>query len=366
MNVDTVTIEGRIIGDGRVFVIAELSANHGGSIAKAKETIHAAADAGADAVKLQTYRPESITLESDQPIFRVGDGNLWSGRTLFDLYREAMTPWEWHAELFAEARSRGLSIFSSPFDFDAVDFLEELDAPAFKIASFEILDHGLIAKAASTGKPLIMSTGMATADEIDDAVGVARAHGAGGLVLLHCNSTYPAEPGQMDLATIADMRARWLCPVGLSDHTLSHSSSIAAVALGAAVLEKHITMRRSDGGPDGAFSLEPNEFAALVESVRETEQAIGRVRYGPSPSEVGSLAFRRSLFVVADIEAGESFSSDNVRSIRPAGGLHPKFVEAVRGRRATTSVERGTPLDWSMVEGGEAGQGEKAQSGSSS
>ena len=224
----------------------------------------------------------------------------------------------------------------------------------------------LIAKAAATGKPLVISTGMATADEIDEAVSVARSHGAGGLVLLHCNSTYPAEPAQMDLATIADMRARWSCPVGLSDHTLSHSSSIAAVALGAAVLEKHITMRRSDGGPDGAFSLEPQEFAALVASVRETEQALGHVRYGPSPSEVGSLAFRRSLFVVADVEAGEFFSSDNVRSIRPAGGLHPKFVEAVRGRRATTSVERGTPLDWSMVEGGEAGQGEKAQSGSSS
>ncbi len=366
MSVDTVTIDGRVVGDGRVFVIAELSANHGGSIAKAKETIHAAADAGADAVKLQTYRPESITLESDQAVFRVGDGNLWSGRTLFDLYREAMTPWEWHAELFAEARNLGLSIFSSPFDFDAVDFLEELDAPAYKIASFEILDHALIAKAAATGKPLVISTGMATAEEIDEAVSVARSNGSGGLVLLHCNSTYPAEPGQMDLATIADMRARWSCPVGLSDHTLSHSSSIAAVALGAAVLEKHITMRRSDGGPDGAFSLEPSEFAALVDSVRETEQAIGRVRYGPSPSEVGSLAFRRSLFVVADVEAGELLSLDNVRSIRPAGGLHPKFIEQVRGRRAAVDVARGTPLDWSMIEGGEAGQVEQDQSGSSS
>ena len=217
MSVDTVTIDGRVVGDGRVFVIAELSANHGGSIAKAKETIHAAADAGADAVKLQTYRPESITLESDQAVFRVGDGNLWSGRTLFDLYREAMTPWEWHAELFAEARNLGLSIFSSPFDFDAVDFLEELDAPAYKIASFEILDHALIAKAAATGKPLVISTGMATAEEIDEAVSVARSNGSGGLVLLHCNSTYPAEPGQMDLATIADIarggRVRWACRI---------------------------------------------------------------------------------------------------------------------------------------------------------
>jgi N-acetylneuraminate synthase len=352
MNVDTVTIDGRVIGDGGVFVIAELSANHGGSLAKAKETIHAAADAGVDAIKLQTYRPASITIDSDQPAFRVGDGNLWSGRTLFDLYREAMTPWEWHPELFAEARDRGLSVFSSPFDFDAVDFLEELDAPAFKIASFEILDHALIARAAATDKPLIISTGMATAEEIDEAVGVARSHGTGGLVLLHCNSTYPAEPAQMDLATIADMRARWSCPVGLSDHTLSHSSSIAAVALGAVVLEKHITLRRSDGGPDGAFSLEPHEFAALVESVRETEQAIGSVRYGPSQSEVGSLAFRRSLFVVADVKEGDTFSDENVRSIRPSGGLHPKFVDQVRGRRAVVDVACGTPLDWAMVEGG--------------
>jgi pseudaminic acid synthase len=351
-----VEIDGRVIGDGRVFVIAELSANHGGSIARAKETVHAAADAGVDAIKLQTYRPESITLESDAPIFRVGDGNLWSGRTLFDLYREAMTPWEWHAELFDEAQQRGLCIFSSPFDVAAVDFLEALDAPAYKIASFEIIDHGLIAKAASTGKPLIVSTGMATADEIDEAVNVARTHGAGGLVLLHCNSTYPAEPGQMDLATITDMQARWQCPVGLSDHTMSHSTSIAAVALGAAVLEKHITMRRSDGGPDGAFSLEPHEFASLVEAVRETEQAIGRIRYGPSPSEVGSLAFRRSLFAVTDIETGARFSPGNVRSIRPAGGLPPKVIEKVWGKRATRDLVAGTPLEWSMVDGGEDGQ----------
>ena len=361
MSVDTVSIDGRVIGGGRVFVIAELSANHGGSIERAKETIHAAADAGADAIKLQTYRPESITLESDAPIFRVGDGNLWSGRTLFDLYREAMTPWEWHAELFDEARRLGLCIFSSPFDFAAVDFLQDLDAPAYKIASFEILDHGLIAKAAATGKPLVISTGMATAEEIDEAVKVARSNGAGGVVLLHCNSTYPADAAQMDLATIADMRTRWSCPVGLSDHTLSPTSSIAAVALGAAALEKHITMRRSDGGPDGAFSLEPHEFAALVESVRETEAAVGAVRYGPSASEVGSLAFRRSLFVVADVASGDRFSPDNTRSIRPAGGLPPKFADAVWGRRAAKAVSRGTPLDWSMVDGGEDGQ-----SGSSS
>lgn len=357
MNEDSmsVNIDGWNVGTDPVFIIAELSANHGGSLPKALETIQAAAEVGVNAVKLQTYRPESITLDSDAPIFRVGEGTLWSGRRLFDLYREAMTPWEWHAELFEEARRLGLCIFSSPFDTDAIELLESLDAPAYKIASFELLDHGLIAAAASTGKPLIMSTGMASCEEIDEAVSVARNHGAAGVVLLHCNSTYPADPAQMDLATIPDMVKQWSCPVGLSDHTLSATSAVAAVALGASVVEKHITLRRSDGGPDSAFSLEPEEFGSLVSAIREAEQALGAVRYGPSESERNSLAFRRSLFVVEDIAEGERFTNFNVRSIRPSGGLEPKHVSSVLGLRATAPIACGTPLEWSLVEGGEPG-----------
>jgi N-acetylneuraminate synthase len=343
-----VIIDGRAIRDGEVYVIAELSANHCGSLNRALETVAAAQAAGADAIKLQTYRPESITIDCDEPRFRVGAGTLWSGRTLIELYREAMTPWDWHGRLFAEAARLGISIFSSPFDVEAVRFLDGLGAPAFKIASFEIVDHALIAAAAGTGKPLVISTGMATYDEIEEAVTVARASGAD-VVLLRCNSSYPAEPDQMDLLTIPHMQASWNCPVGLSDHTLSATSAVAAVALGAVALEKHITLRRADGGPDAAFSLEPNEFAALVEQVREAAAARGGVRYGPSPGEAGSIGFRRSLFVVEDVEEGEILTAEIVRSIRPAGGLAPKHLPRVIGRRTTRRIARGTPLDWSMV-----------------
>lgn len=332
MSVDTVTIDGRVVGDGRVFVIAELSANHGGSIAKAKETIHAAADAGADAVKLQTYRPESITLESDQAVFRVGDGNLWSGRTLFDLYREAMTPWEWHAELFAEARNLGLSIFSSPFDFDAVDFLEELDAPAYKIASFEILDHALIAKAAATGKPLVISTGMATAEEIDEAVSVARSNGSGGLVLLHCNSTYPAEPGQMDLATIADMREVVVSggPVG------SHAQPLQLDRCGCT------RCRRTGEAHHDASIRRRARWRVLVgtQRVRRARRLGSRDRAGHRPRAVRAIAIRGRVVGVPPFvvrrrrRRGRRASLPGQCSIDPSRGWSPSEIHRAGSRTA--------------------------------
>jgi pseudaminic acid synthase len=349
---DTPTIEigGRTIGTGHpTYVIAEVSANHNQDIEQAFAIVRAAAEAGADAVKLQTYRPDTITIDVDRPEFVVG-GTIWEGRKLYDLYAEAMTPWEWHAPLMAEAASLGLHCFSSPFDLTAVEFLVSLDVPAIKIASFELVDHALIAAAAATGKPLIMSTGMAQKDEIAEALAVARAHGAGGVALLRCNSTYPAPADEMDLATIGDLRASFDVPVGLSDHTLEDTTSVVAVALGACVLEKHITLRRSDGGPDSAFSLEPHEFARLVQTVRTVETSIGQVRYGPAPKERASLAFRRSLYVVADVEAGDVLTTENVRSIRPANGMAPKELPSVLGRRAKQRIERGTPLSWDLLQ----------------
>jgi N-acetylneuraminate synthase len=274
---------------------------------------------------------------------------LWDGRTLYDLYAEAATPWEWHAPLKEEAGRLGVDFFSSPFDATAVAFLDRLDVPVVKIASFEIVDHALIACAAATGRPLIISTGMATDDEIDEAVRVARASGDGGVALLRCNSAYPAPPSEMDLRTITDMAARWDVPVGLSDHTLSPTAAVVATALGSCILEKHFTLTRDEPGPDSAFSLEPAEFRALVAAVREAEAARGQIRYGPSPRERASLAFRRSLYAVADIAEGDRFTADNVRAIRPGGGLAPKHLEGVLGRRATARVERGTPLTWELV-----------------
>ena len=282
----------------------------------------------------------------------VGGGTLWDGRTLYDLYREAQTPWEWHAGLQAEAAAAGIDFFSSPFDLSAVQFLDDLDVPVLKIASFELVDHALIRAAAGTGRPIIMSTGLAAVEEIDEAVVVGRDAGASGIALLRCNSAYPAPAAEMDLRTIPDMAARWDVPVGLSDHTLGAAAAITAVALGACVVEKHITLSRSEPTADAAFSLEPDEFRVMVDSVREAESALGSVRYGPSEREKASLAFRRSLFVVADVEAGETFTAENVRSIRPGHGLAPRHLEAVLGRRAATRVERGTPLTWDLVEGG--------------
>jgi pseudaminic acid synthase len=339
-----------VVGDGhRPYVIAELSANHRGSLDSAKEIVRAAAAAGADAVKLQTYTPDSMTLDIQEPPFVVGEGTLWAGRTLYDLYVEAQTPREWHAPLFALAAELGLDCLSTPFDREAVDFLEQFEPPAHKIASFELLDLDLIAHAAATGRPLIRSTGMASAAEIDDAVLAAREAGNGGVVLLRCNSAYPADPAEMDLRTIPAMASRWRAPIGLSDHSPGSMAAVVAAGLGACVFEKHLIGARADGGPDAAFSAEPAELAQLVADVRAAADIRGGVRFGPSPAETSSLAFRRSLYVVADVAAGEPLTRQNVRAIRPAGGMAPKRLAEVLGRRAARAIRRGTPLSDDLV-----------------
>lgn len=346
----SIVIGDRAIGAGHpTYVIAELSANHGGSLETAKAVVRAAAEAGADAVKLQTYRPDTMTIDVRDGDFVVGPGTLWTGRNLYDLYAEAMTPWEWHGELMAEAKQHGLQCFSTPFDESAVEFLETLNVPAYKIASFELIDHALIARAAATGKPLIMSTGMASLEEIEEAVAIAQANGSGGIALLRCNSTYPAPMDQMDLRSITAMQELWSLPIGLSDHTMSDVTAIAAVALGACIVEKHVILQRTDGGPDAAFSLEPDELSRLVQSLRDVEQVLGRVRFGPADAERKSLAFRRSLYAVTDIAAGEALSESNVRSIRPAGGLPPKHLPEVVGRRAAHAIKRGTAIEWDLL-----------------
>lgn len=340
----------RQIGPGQpTFVIAELSANHGGSLARAEELVHAAAQAGADAVKLQTYTPGSITLDSDQPWFSVGPGTLWTGRRLYDLYAEAQTPWEWHAPLFELARSLGLEPLSAPFDSGAVDDLVGLGVRALKVASFELVDTGLLEHVASTCLPVLLSTGMATLPEIDRAVATLRGAGCEDLVLLRCNSGYPASPGEMDLRTIPHMVDTWQTPVGLSDHTLGHAAATAAIALGACVVEKHLTGSRADETADSAFSLEPEEFGQLVRSVREAEAALGTVRYGPSPAEAVSLPFRRSLFFLRDLAAGAVVDAGAVGSRRPALGLEPRHEAVVVGRRVTRAVRRGDPVAWDLL-----------------
>lgn len=342
-------IADRPVGPGqRVYVVAELSANHNQELERALALVDAAADAGADAVKLQTYTAETLTLDSDKEPFRIS-GTLWDGRTLHDLYKEAYTPWEWHPRLKAGAERRGLQLFSAPFDETAVDFLEGLDVPAYKIASFEIVDIPLIERAAATGKPLIVSTGMATLEEIEDAVAAARGAGAAGIALLKCTSAYPAPVEDMNLSTIPDLEQRFGVPVGLSDHTLGIAAAVTAVALGCCIVEKHLTLSRHDAGPDSAFSLEPDEFRELVGAIRTAERALGAPQYGPSEAETAMRGFRPSLFVVADVVAGEEFTDRNVRSIRPAAGLQPKELREVLGRRAAVDVERGTPLSWELI-----------------
>lgn len=349
-------IAGRSIGAGApTYVIAELSANHRQTFETALRLVEAAADAGVDAVKLQTYTPSTITLDADGPEFQIGSGTVWDGRTLHDLYAEAATPWEWHKPLQRAATDRGLHFFSSPFDDTAVDFLEGLGVPAFKIASFEIVDVGLIARVARTGKPMIMSTGMATLDEISEGVAAARAAGATDLALLKCTSAYPAPPEDADLRTIPDMSARFDVPVGLSDHTLGTIVPAVAVAFGAAIIEKHLTLSRADGGPDGGFSLEPAELRDMVVGIRTAEKALGSVNYQPSEQEAPSRILRRSLFVVERVRAGEPFTIENVRSIRPGHGLHTRHLPEVLGRTATRDIERGTPMDWTLVATSEPG-----------
>lgn len=348
---DTLTIRNRQIGPGDpVYIIAELSANHHRDFAHAVRLVHAAKQAGADAVKLQTYTADTLTIRCQRPEFRIAGGTPWDGRYLHDLYGEACMPWEWQPKLKAVADDLGLALFSTPFDASAVDFLEWMAVPGYKIASFEIVDLPLIEKAAGTGKPLLLSTGMATREEIADAVQSARDAGADSVALLKCTSAYPAPPESMNLRTLADMAEQFWCPVGLSDHTLSIAAAVTAVALGACIIEKHLTLSRAVQGPDSAFSLEPHEFQAMVDAVRAAEKAVGEVRYGPGGDEEKCRLFRRSLFVVADVQIGETFTEQNVRAIRPGHGLPPKHLPAVLGRRAAVSIERGTPLSWEFID----------------
>lgn len=341
-------IANRLIGsDSEPYVIAELSGNHNGDLARALRLIELAKVAGANAVKLQTYTADTMTIDHDSPEFRI-KGGLWHGRRLHELYREAHTPWDWHPALFEHARKVGITCFSSPFDPTAIEFLQSLGAPAYKIASFEIVDTPLIALAARTGKPLIVSTGMASGTEITDAVEAAQ--GAGGLALLHCVSGYPTPASQANLARIAALAAKFDCPVGLSDHTLGVEVSIASITCGACIIEKHFTMARSEGGPDAAFSLEPDELARLVTGVRIAHEAKGLADYGLADSEKASVIFRRSLYVVKDIAAGEAFTSENLRSIRPGYGLAPKFLPDILGRFARRMIARGTPLSFDLIE----------------
>lgn len=345
------SIAGRPIGAGHpVYLVAELSANHAQDLACARDLVRAAAAAGADAVKLQTYTADTITLDCQGDPFRIRSGTPWDGALLHDLYRSAEMPWEWHEELFTLARSLGLTGFSSPFDPTAVDLLERLAVPAYKVAAFELVDLPLLRYIARTGKPMILSTGMATFEEIAEACTAIRAVGPVPLALLRTSSAYPADPGEMDLRTIPDLAERFGVVAGLSDHTLGMAVPVAAVTLGAHIIEKHLTLSRAQGGPDSAFSLEPDEFAAMVEAVRTAEAAGGTIRYGPTAGERASLPFRRSLFVVRDVQAGERLTAGNVRSIRPAAGLHPRHLDQVLGRRATRDIPRGTPLSWDLVE----------------
>lgn len=346
----TFEIKGRQIGKGQpVYIIAEMSANHHQDFDRAVRILEAARDAGADAIKLQTYTPDTITLNSDKPYFRI-EGTIWEGRTLYDLYKEAYTPWAWQPKLKELAEDLGLDCFSTPFDFTAVDFLEDMDVPAYKIASFENVDIPLLQRVAQTGKPVIMSTGMATLTEIDEAVRTLRAAGAEGIALLKCTSAYPAPPAEMHLRTIPHLAEAFNVPAGLSDHTMGSAVPVAAVALGACIIEKHFTLSRDDEGPDSAFSMEPHEFKAMVEAVRTVEQALGEVRYQVTEREQQSRAYRRSLFVVQAMKAGEFFTPENVRSIRPGYGLHTRYLQDVMGRTATQDIERGTPLQWELIQ----------------
>lgn len=331
------------------FIIAEMSGNHNQSLARALAIVDAAAAAGVDALKIQTYTADTMTLDLNEREFRISDPqSLWYGRSLYDLYQEAYTPWEWHAPIFARCREKGIIGFSTPFDASSVDFLEQLDMPFYKIASFENIDLPLIAKVAATGKPIIMSTGMAGVEELAEAVATARQHGCPELVLLKCTSSYPASPEDSNLRTIPHLRELFQCKVGLSDHTLGLGVAAAAIALGACVVEKHFTLSRAEGGVDAAFSLEPQEMKQLVAECQRAFQALGRVSYQRTKAEEKSLQFRRSLYVVQDMRKGERFSAENVRAIRPGLGLAPKYLSVILGKQAACHIARGTPLSWSL------------------
>lgn len=332
-----------------VFIIAELSANHNGSLETAKETIRAMKESGADAVKLQTYTPDTITLNCDNDYFRIKQGTVWDGRGLYELYAQAMTPWEWHEELFGLARSLGMEVFSSPFDKSAVDFLEELNPYAYKIASFEITDTPLIEYAAAKKRPMIISTGVAELADIELAVETCKRAGNDDITLLKCTSSYPAPLEEMNLATIADMKSRFGCKVGLSDHSMSIAAPVVAVTLGAEVIEKHFILDRKMGGADSSFSLEPHEFADMVRSVRDAEKLIGKITYELSEKSKKSREFARSLFVSEDIEAGGELTAQNIRSVRPGFGLHPKHFGDILGKTAVRNLKKGEPLAWKMI-----------------
>ena len=346
-----VNINGRLIGQSHpCYIVAEMSGNHNHDINRALRIIDAAKAAGADAVKLQTYRADTITINHNSEEFTVS-GGLWDGRRLYELYEEAHTPWDWHAKLFEHARSIGITVFSSPFDPTAVDFLESLGAPAYKIASPELVDLALIRQVARTGKPVILSTGAATLEEIDEAVKTAREAGATELVVLHCTAAYPAPPEEANLATITALAKRFNVVAGLSDHTLGTAVAALAVGLGASFIEKHFTLARSDGGVDSAFSLEPQELAELVSAARTAQAATGQPTYGPTESERSVLKNRRSLYVVKPLAKGELLTSEHIRSIRPANGLKPRYLDYVIGKRASRDLAFGEPLSAHMVDG---------------
>jgi len=348
-----VVIAGRAVGkDFPPFIIAEMSGNHNRSLDRALELVDAAAASGAHALKLQTYTADTMTLDMDEGEFHISDPqSLWKDTSLYQLYQVAHTPWEWHEPIFDRCREKGMICFSTPFDDTAVDFLEALDVPCYKIASFENTDLPLIRKVAATGRPMILSTGMASVAELDETIRAARQWGCKDLILLKCTSTYPASPEHTNILTIPHLRELFGCQVGLSDHTLGVGVSVASVALGATVIEKHFTLRRADGGVDAAFSLEPDEMRNLVEETERAWQSLGTVSYGPTVQEMKSLVFRRSLYVVRDMKAGEVFSLDNVRSIRPGNGLAPKFIDVVIGRSAAVDLKRGTALQWAHLAG---------------
>ncbi|MDM8542142.1 pseudaminic acid synthase [Desulfococcaceae bacterium HSG9] len=344
-----ITINNRKISTGHpVYIIAEMSANHNQDFGQAVKIIEAAKEAGADAVKLQTYTPDTITINCDNEYFRI-KGTIWEGKNLYDLYGEAYTPWKWQSKLKEIADNLGLDLFSTPFDPTAVDFLEKMNVPAYKIASFEVTDIPLLRKIAQTGKPIIMSTGMATLGEIDEAVQTIRNTGGNQIALLKCTSAYPAPVEEANLKTIPHLAQAFGSPTGLSDHTMGSTVAIASVAQGASIIEKHFTLSRSGPGPDSSFSMEPKEFKEMVNAIRIVEKALGTVRYEVTEKEKASRVFRKSLFVVKDINAGERFTPDHVRAIRPGNGLHPRHIENIIGRTAKREIRRGSPLSWDIL-----------------
>ena len=346
-----ITINNHKIGQGHpTYIIAEMSANHNQDFDTAVRIMEMAKEAGADAVKVQTYTPDTLTIDCDNEYFRI-KGTIWEGKNLYALYREAYTPWEWQPKLKEIADKLALDLFSTPFDSTAVDFLEHMDVPASKVASFEVVDLPLLRKIAKTNKPIIISTGMATLSEIDEAVQTVREAGGNELALLKCTSAYPAPVEEMNLRTIPHLAEAFGVPSGLSDHTMGSAVPLAAVTLGACIVEKHLTLSRKEAGPDSAFSMEPHEFKKMVEAVRIVERAIGEVRYEVTENERNSRVFRRSLFVVKDMQAGEQFTEENIRSIRPGHGLHTRYFDEVLNRRASRALKKGTPLTWDCVEG---------------